>query len=68
MHSENRNRFRSLQFLIQTAKRTITVVAETMEPGLVHQLCCPLPQALAEPGVPMEAIDDRRRLGSRPGR
>jgi hypothetical protein len=35
----------------------LAVVAETMQPRVTNQPCCSPPQAVAEPGVPLEAGD-----------
>ena len=42
----------------------LAVVAETMQPGMSIQLRCSPSRALAEPGIPLEAADERRRQGS----
>src|SRR6476646_3264232 len=36
--------------------------------GHVDQLCCPSPWALAEPGIPVETADERRRQASHSSR
>jgi hypothetical protein len=41
----------------------LAVIAETMQARHVDQRCCSPPWALAEPGVPLEAADER--LGPR---
>ena len=41
-----------------TTEQKLAVVAETMQPGLSIQLCCPPPRALTQPGVPVETIDE----------
>jgi len=41
----------------------LAVVAETMHPGMSISYVA---RALAEPGIPLEAADERRRQGSGP--
>ena len=48
-----------------TTEQKLAVVAETMEPGLSISYVARRHGLSAEPGVSMEATDDRRRPGSR---
>ena len=46
----------------------LAVVAETMQPGMSISYVARRHGAVAQPGVPLEAADERRGTGSRPGR
>jgi hypothetical protein len=39
----------------------LAVVAETMQPGIVCELCCSPSRVVTQPGVSLEAVDERRR-------
>ena len=43
-----------------TTEQKLAIVAETMQPGMPIELCCPPARAEPKPCVPLEAIDERR--------
>ena len=48
-----------------TTEQKLAVVAETMQPGMSISYVARRHGLSPEPGVPMEAVDERRRPGSR---
>jgi transposase len=46
----------------------LAVVAETMQPGMSVSYVARRHGFVTQPGIPLEAVDERRRQGSRPRR